>query len=320
MIKGKQLKMQEAKPHSSTKSSSNANDSLAVPSPETPGGSCSVKAAGPAASSSMETNNASLAADIAKMYALLKDTASKQEIQLNNIQRATLAVESKLANITSRITNAESRLDFLEDAARAAETDPPATQREVLELREMIDSLENRSRRCNLRFVGFPETCCEEAETLVFIQNTIPQLLDLRFPNGLEIDRCHRIFNGRKPSDTQPPRPRVIIARFLRFQDREKIATAARNAGKLMWNGHHIMVFPDYSKDVMERRAKFKECKRFLHDRHIPFSLVFPATMVIRASGGRREFTDAKTAMGYIRTLPSTKESTSTNGTASPAP
>ena len=309
MFKGKQLKMSECNSFANSGASScNANDSLAVNVNST--GSTSDKAPPPTAPAAAavhgapaEVNNADLSADIRKMYELLKDTASKQEIQMNNIQRATTAIEGKLVDITSRISNAESRLDFLEDASKAAEADPPATRSEVAELREMIDSLENRCRRNNLRFVGFPEGCCEEEETLAFIQDTIPRLLNLQFPGGLELDRCHRINTRRNPNDNRPPRPRVIIARFLRFQDREKIATAARKAGKLEWRGNHIMVFPDYSKAVMERRAKFKECKKILHDRQVQFSLIFPATLVIRAPGGRREFTDPKTAMGFINSL-----------------
>ncbi|XP_078146112.1 N-acetylaspartate synthetase-like [Centroberyx gerrardi] len=48
------------------------------------------------------------------------------------------------------------------------ETDPPATKSEVEQLRRKIDDLENRSRRNNLRFDGFPEGCFdmeEEAQT-----------------------------------------------------------------------------------------------------------------------------------------------------------
>lgn len=56
---------------------------------------------------------ASLAADIAKMYALLKETSEKQEEKLNVIQRATTAVESKIAEVATCIGDAEASWTFL---------------------------------------------------------------------------------------------------------------------------------------------------------------------------------------------------------------
>ena len=102
--------------------------------------------------------------------------------------------------------------------------------------------------------------------------------------------------------DGQPPRP--ILARFLRFQERERITEAARKMGKVHWDEHHIMVFPDYSKLVTEKRAAFNQCKRLLHERRIKFSVLYPAVLCVKTADGRREITDPKKALEYIRSLP----------------
>uniref|UniRef100_A0A3Q2V5L2 L1 transposable element RRM domain-containing protein n=1 Tax=Haplochromis burtoni TaxID=8153 RepID=A0A3Q2V5L2_HAPBU len=208
-----------------------------------------------------------MAKDIASIYVLLKETSETQESKLNAIQTATRAVEAKLADMVTRISNAESRLDFLEDTTSNT---------------------------------GFPEGC-EGSDALAFVRNTIPQLLKVDFPGGPEIDRTHRSLVRRKP-DVHPPR--VIIARFLRFQNRERIMEAARRLGQLNWNGHRIMIFPDYSKLVTDKRAAFNPCKRLLHERKIKFSLLFPAVLVLKMTEGRREFTDPKKAQDYILSLP----------------
>lgn len=242
-----------------------------------------------------------MAKDISSIYELLKVTSETQERKLNAIQLATQAVEAKLADIATRMNNVESRIDFLEDANRALEANPPATQSEVEILRQKLDDLENRSRRNNLRFVGFPEGC-EGPDALAFLRKVIPQMLNIDFQGVLEIDRAHRSLARRGP-DGQPPRP--IIARFLRFQDRERIAGAARKMGKVQWNEHRIMVFPDYSKLVADKRAAFNQCKRLLHERQIKFSVMYPAVLTLRAAEGKREFTDPKQALKFIRSLPS---------------
>uniref|UniRef100_A0A3B3BLU5 L1 transposable element RRM domain-containing protein n=1 Tax=Oryzias melastigma TaxID=30732 RepID=A0A3B3BLU5_ORYME len=241
-----------------------------------------------------------MAEDIAKIYALLKETSEVQESKLNSIQAATRAVEAKLSDMSARLGQAESRIDFLEDANKAWESNPPATRTEVENLQQKIDDLENRSRRNNQRFVGFPEGC-EGSDILAFMGAAIPELLKSDFPRGLEIDRAHRSLARRRP-DGQPPR--AIIVQLLRFQDRERIVDMARKMGQLRWKGHHIMIFPDYSKLVSDKREAFRQCKQLLHERKIKFSLMFPAVLILKMTDGKREFTDPKKALGYIRALP----------------
>lgn len=79
---------------------------------------------------------------------------------------------------------------------------------------------------------------------------------------------------------------------------------AARTLDQLSWNGQRIMIFPDYSKLVTEKRAAFNVCKKLLHKKKIKFSLLFPAVLVLKMMEGRREFIDPKKAKHYILSLP----------------
>lgn len=242
-----------------------------------------------------------MAEDISKIYTLLKETSEKQDAKLNSIEASTRAVDNKLTDLATRLGDAEARIAFLEDANVALEANPPATRAEVEDLLLKLDDLENRSRRNNLRFIGFPEKC-EKSDALTFMRDTIPELLNVEFDGGLEIDRAHRTPGRRKQDDQrQPPRP--IIIRLLRFQDRERIVEAARKMGKLQWNGHHIMIFPDYSKLVTEKRAAFKQSKQLLHQKKIAFSLRYPAVLVLELPSGKRQFSDPKKALTFINSL-----------------
>ncbi|XP_034041939.1 olfactory receptor 49-like [Thalassophryne amazonica] len=214
--------------------------------------------------------------------------------QIGRVQHS--AVEAKLTDLAAHLANAESRIDFLEDANKVLEANPPATQTEVEALRMKVDDLENRCRQNKLRFVGFPEDA-EGLDILAYMCSTIPELLQSDFPGGLQIGRAHRSL-GKCRLEGQPPR--AIIVRLLRFQDRERIVEMVRKRGKLHWDGHHIMIFPDYSKLVTDKRAGFSQCKKLLHERKIAFSLVFPAVLVLKMAGGKREFTDPKKALNYI--------------------
>uniref|UniRef100_A0AAV2L1E9 L1 transposable element RRM domain-containing protein n=1 Tax=Knipowitschia caucasica TaxID=637954 RepID=A0AAV2L1E9_KNICA len=218
--------------------------------------------------------------------------------KLEEICITTCATESKLVDIACRISNVEGCLGFLEDAQERLEA-----FKEVEVLREKLDDVENRERRCNLRFVGFPESC-ENNDAVAFLEGIIPTLFDIDFAKGLEIDRAHRLGAiPRRQDGDQSTRPRAIIARFLRFQDRERIAEAARKKGNVIWGGRRIMVFPDYSRMLNEKRAKFKDCKKLLHDKNICFSLNYPAVLVVKTAQGPMRFEDHKRAISFIHLL-----------------
>ncbi|CAL1600561.1 unnamed protein product [Knipowitschia caucasica] len=244
-----------------------------------------------------------VARELAKLYALILEKSDSHDKKLEEIRITTCATESKLVDIASRISNVEGRLGFLEDAQERLEANPPATSKEVEVLREKLDDVENRERRCNLRFVGFPESC-ENNDAVAFLEGIIPTLFDIDFAKGLEIDRAHRLgAMPRRQDGDQSTRPRAIIARFLRFQDRECIAEAARKKGNVIWGGRRIMVFPDYSRMLNEKRAKFKDCKKLLHDKNIRFSLNYPAVLVVKTAQGPMRFEDHKRAMSFIHSL-----------------
>lgn len=52
-----------------------------------------------------------------------------QESKINSIQAVTRAMKTKLSDLSARLS--QSRIDFLEDANKALETNAPATQTKV---------------------------------------------------------------------------------------------------------------------------------------------------------------------------------------------
>lgn len=249
------------------------------------------------------TVTAEVAKELAKLSALIVETSESHNKKLEEIRRTTSATESKVAEIVSRINDVEGRLCFLEEMFENQKENPLASSAELEALREDVDDMENRERRNNLRFLGFVESC-EGKDTVSFLEETIPTLFKLAFPKGLEIERAHRLGPLPRSHDgIQPSRPRPIIARFLRFQDRDRIAAAARVMGNVMWGEHRVMVFPDFSKRLNDKRRKFNECKKLLHEKNIRFSLNYPAVLTVKTPHGPQRFEDHKKAINYIRSL-----------------
>ena len=130
-------------------------------------------------------------------------------------------------------------------------------QGEIEVLRDEKLYMEVYQRRENLRFYGIREAsgATEEnvKEVLVgFMQNE----LDISEADTIEFQRIHRI--GRPNLSQDKPRP--IIARFLRYSDRELVMSKAK---KLKGTG--LGISADLPKDIVNRRKKlmpkFKKAK-----------------------------------------------------------
>lgn len=63
--------------------------------------------------------------------------------------------------------------------------------------------------------------------------------------------------------------------------------TAAHLKGKVMYNGCHVMFFPDLFADVVKQRKQYDWVKQQLRKLNISFRLIFPAKMRIFRRGGR---------------------------------
>lgn len=217
-----------------------------------------------------------VAVELVKLSVLILEKSEIQDKKLEEIRKTTNATEKKIADIASRIAKMEDRLCFLEDAHQKQETNPSASSAEVEIMRQRIDDMENRERRNNLRFLGFAESC-EGNDMVAFLKATLPTLLGIDFPKGLEIERAHRLGPLSQNQGNQLSRPRPIIARFVSFQDRERIARAAREKGNMTWKERRIMVFPDFSRLVTDKRKKFDECKKLLHEKRVRFFPQLPS-------------------------------------------
>lgn len=119
--------------------------------------------------------------------------------------------ESTLSNHSDELAELTSRLDQLEKANAA--------------LASKAEDLENRSRQQNLRIVRLPEGI-EGRSPSVFVSQLIHKLVCTEiFPKPPELGRAHRT---PVPKPTPDQRPLAIIARFHRFQDKERVLRWAR--------------------------------------------------------------------------------------------
>ena len=151
-------------------------------------------------------------------------------------------------------TNSRNVSDIKRDTKKA--------QFDTEELRKQLLYLEAYSRRENLKFAGIPENVPEGQQmenTKELVYEFLEKELKIANPRDrIEFQRIHRL--GR-PSVKGP---RLIIASFLRFSDREEVLSQARANPGLKEND--LYVFDDLPKELYDLRKKqiekLKQAKR----------------------------------------------------------
>uniref|UniRef100_H3AWL7 L1 transposable element RRM domain-containing protein n=1 Tax=Latimeria chalumnae TaxID=7897 RepID=H3AWL7_LATCH len=214
---------------------------------------------------------------------------------LKTLTNAIEEIKADNRDFLHRLNEVEQRTDTLEEELEKEKQHTAALDSKIAALAQRLDDQENRARRNNLRILGFPEHI-EKGKPIQFLQDALPKLLGLADGTQLEMERAHRTLAPR-PEAGQRPRP--FIVRFLKFQEKEMIIRKAKERGALDWEGNKILIFPDLSKELQEKRKRFLDVKKQQRDHGVEYGLFYPATLKIFLEGKDYSFTNPKEAQAF---------------------
>ncbi len=147
----------------------------------------------------------------------------RADIQATNNSVKELRVE--LEALASAAKQTRDRVNSVQAAAREDRRTVTDLRNQLERLTEKMADIEDRSRTNNVRLVGLPEGA-EGSDVGDFLRVNLSRWIPSLGGRDIEIDRAHRVYDGRKNSD----RPRTIIFRVLRWHDRSEILKGARQA------------------------------------------------------------------------------------------
>ena len=189
--------------------------------------------------------------------------------KLENLERYVKAVDEKVSNLQEKVDCFESfknktqkKVKELEDGLDFAKMERESFKEKFDKLKCEINQLRDDKlyvevyvqRRENLRFFGIKEEADREREVL---DGFLKTELGMENADQIEFQRVHRV--GKRVSSSG--KPRQIIARFLKYPQREEVMS---NARKL--KGKNFGISPDLPSEILERRKKkmkqFKQAKK----------------------------------------------------------
>lgn len=115
--------------------------------------------------------------------------------------------------------------------------------------------MENRLKRCNIRFVGLPEGA-EGTDPQAFLEN----LLITTFLTSFVMDRAHRLGCQTPFLVPPPPSPCTFKAKFMNFRERDAILRLSREKGNIPFHNWKVAA-PAPAFTEVKRQLRFKNLK-----------------------------------------------------------
>ena len=182
--------------------------------------------------------------EVHSVLEMAEEVLPKLDIVLKKLE----AMETKLDNLRSDIKNVDAKVNALTTKVETLETTTGNAMKSIEELdrgvtflNSEVEELKKLEKNCaalrqevlymgvyqrreNLRFYGIEEDPEGAEDTRQVLIDFLQTELDIDDASDIELQRVHRIGSFNQ----QAPKPRQIIARFLRYPDRERVMSNTR--------------------------------------------------------------------------------------------
>ncbi len=145
------------------------------------------------------------------------------------------------------------------------------------------------------------ESESEGSDVAGFLRINLSKWIPSLKGRNIEIDRAHRVYNGRKNSD----RLRTLIFRVLRWHDRLEILKGARQAYpvKCTQDNVTLLFFPDFSPVTAAKRKSLVPVLGSMTALGLQPFLAYPAVIKLRHGGEQRCFNSLRKAEDFVGSL-----------------
>ena len=189
--------------------------------------------------------------------------------KLQKLEDQIQSVDEKVSSLQVKVESfevfkeTEAKIKELEDGLNFANAERESFKKNFQEIQSQVHLLRDEKlymevyqRRENLRFFGIKEEKDVNEDMREVLVDFLKTELGMEDADNIEFHRVHQV--GKRTSSVG--KPRQIIARFLRYPDREEAMSKVKKL-----KGKNFGISPDLPKEILERRKKkmhrFKKAK-----------------------------------------------------------
>ena len=198
----------------------------------------------------------------------IQDKVSLMETEIASVQDKQKFLDGKFSHMEKNSKFVDEQIIKLKTALQ---TRTDKRKDEVSECRKQVLYLEAYSRRENLKFDGIPElvettdqqNVTSHEDTKNVLANFMENVLGIEDAKDIEFPKVHRMGKPRMDGNGS----RTIIARFLRFPDKERVFKCGRKL-----KGTDYKMFEEIPKELHElRKQQMDKLKQTRKDRKRAF-------------------------------------------------
>ena len=129
--------------------------------------------------------------------AAIQSSREVLEGRIGEVRSDVILLRQDLRNVADRVTDTDTKISELEDTVSTLRKEASTAHALVKEVAWRVEDAENRARRNNLRFVGFPEGQ-EGSRCDIFLKDWLLKTFTLdQFATCFITERAHRALSGR---------------------------------------------------------------------------------------------------------------------------
>ncbi|KAM5140586.1 uncharacterized protein ACMZJ9_014461 [Mantella aurantiaca] len=229
-----------------------------------------------------------------ELRAILASLPTKQDLDAQterieiSLRREIDNIRSDLVATTSRVTQLEVTTTNIQQQVEQLDTSYSSILVQLQSHQLLIDDLENRSRRNNLKIKGLPESI-SSSDLKSTVSHIINEILECPMDTPLEIDRIHRSLG---PSSSE--RPRDVICRIHYYTTKEQIIQKAWEKRPIRFQESNIYILPDLSRRTLFMRSQLKPLLTLITEKGGSYKWGHPFHLIIKKASNSFRLTSPK--------------------------
>lgn len=179
--------------------------------------------------------------------------------KVQNLEGEITSVKEKQKTMGEKFENMETNSVIVDEQIQTLISGMYERKEEIADVHKQVLYLEAYSRRENLKFEGITEKADQQSgevsieDTKEVLANFMTEVLGIEDAGSIEFQRVHRMGKPRNGNEG-----RTIIARFLRFSDRERVFRCGRKLKDTPYK-----MYEDLPKKIHElRKVQMSKLKK----------------------------------------------------------
>lgn len=231
-------------------------------------------------------------------FAALK-MSFKAEFQ-DYMSEALKPLTDKLEGLTLSVTQTAQKADKAFDLSTAALSEIKTLHIGEDALFERIAILDHSQRQNNLKIRGLPEEVGGDMDLPDFVSDWLAAELRLNPSSSIVITKAYRLGAKVNPRRVGP---RDVLITLLNVRWKRRILAEARQRRHFNYKSSKILIFPDLSREALQKRHELKPITSVLYANGLKFRWLTPLKISFTHQGKLHQISDEKGGRQLLQSL-----------------